>query len=63
MDLELAQLQAPTPAPATSAIDDEEARRLAELERRRQAELAFQQARIDSPTIAFGGGAGANGCI
>lgn len=61
MDLELAQLQAPAPAPATSPIDDEEARRLAELERRRQAELAFQQARIDSPTIAFGGGAGANG--
>lgn len=61
MDLELAQLQAPAPAPAASGIDDEEARRLAELERRRQAELAFQQARIDSPTIAFGGGAGANG--
>lgn len=61
MDLELAQLQAPTPAPIPSAMDDVEARRLAELERRRQAEMAFQQARIESPTIAFGGGAGADG--
>lgn len=61
MDLELAQLQAPTPAPIPSTMDDVEARRLAELERRRQAEMAFQQARIESPTIAFGGGAGADG--
>ncbi|MGH1416350.1 MAG: TrbI/VirB10 family protein [Pelagimonas sp.] len=61
MDLELAQLQAPAPAPAPNAIDDAEARRLAELERRRQAEIAFQQARIESPTIAFGGGAGSDG--
>ncbi|MGB7242758.1 MAG: TrbI/VirB10 family protein, partial [Sulfitobacter sp.] len=55
------QLQAPTPAPILSTMDDVEARRLAELERRRQAEMAFQQARIESPTIAFGGGAGADG--
>lgn len=61
MDLELAQLQAPTPAPIPSTMDDVEARRLAELERRRQAEMAFQQARIESPTIAFGGGTGADG--
>jgi len=73
MDLELAQLQQPTPAPLDlgPSQDDllkqeqlrlereEEARRLAELERRRAQELAFQQARIESPTIAFGGGAGA----
>lgn len=73
MDLELAQLQQPTPAPLNlgPSQDDlleqerlrlereEEARRLAELERRRGQELAFQQARIESPTIAFGGGAGA----
>jgi type IV secretion system protein VirB10 len=39
---------------------EEEARRLAELEQRRAAELAFQEARILSPTIAFGGGAGAD---
>lgn len=34
----------------------EEARRLAELEQRRAEEAAFQQARIESPSIAFGGG-------
>ncbi len=63
MDLELAMLQAPTPAPLStgpSQEDQEEARRIAELERRRAAEIAFQQARIESPTIAFGGGAGAS---
>ncbi len=72
MDLELAQLQTPAPAPAGPTQDElleaerqrlareEEARRLAELEQRRAAELAFQEARILSPTIAFGGGAGAD---
>ncbi|WP_108816834.1 TrbI/VirB10 family protein [Loktanella sp. Alg231-35] len=69
MDLELAQLQKQTPAPGPSQEDlldaerlrlerEEEARRLAELERRRADEQAFQQARIDSPTIAFGGTSG-----
>lgn len=72
MDLELAQLQTPTPAPInTGPSQDElfeaerlrmeredEARRMAELERRRAEELAFQQARVLSPTIAFGGGTG-----
>ncbi len=64
IDLELAQLQQPTPAPLDLGPNDEErrlaeeeARRLAELQARREAELAFQQARIDSPMIAFGGGA------
>lgn len=72
MDLELAQLQPPTPASSPSQNDlleaeqlrlqrEEEARRMAELERRRAEELAFQQARIASPTIAFGGGAAADG--
>ncbi|MEH6523734.1 TrbI/VirB10 family protein [Sulfitobacter sp.] len=72
MDLELAQLQPPTPASSPSQNDlleveqlrlqrEEEARRMAELERRRAEELAFQQARIESPTIAFGGGAPADG--
>jgi type IV secretion system protein VirB10 len=72
MDLELAQLQPPTPASSPSQNDlleaeqlrlqrEEEARRMAELERRRAEELAFQQARIESPTIAFGGGAAADG--
>ncbi|AUQ60944.1 TrbI/VirB10 family protein [Phaeobacter inhibens] len=71
MDLELAQLQSPTPAPLGPSQDElleaerqrlareEEARRMAELEQRRAAELAFQEARILSPTIAFGGGSGA----
>ena len=72
MDLELAQLHPPTPASGPSQNDlleaeqlrlqrEEEARRMAELERRRAEELAFQQARIESPTIAFGGGAGTDG--
>ena len=75
MDLELAQLEAnrPLPAPIGPTEDElrareeerlrreEEARRLAELERRAEEERAFQERRITSPTIAFGGGAGANG--
>lgn len=60
MDLELVQLQQPTPAHLDLGPSDEELR-LAELERRRAAELAFQQARVESPMIAFGGGAGATG--
>lgn len=52
-DLELAQLQTPA-EPILNGPSDEEQRRLAELERRRQQELAFQQARIESPMIAFG---------
>ncbi|CTQ34463.1 TrbI/VirB10 family protein [Jannaschia rubra] len=39
-------------------LRENEAARIAELERRRAEEAAFQQARIDSPTIAFGGGDG-----
>lgn len=59
MDLELALLQMRTPGPSgPSLAEEEEARRLAELERRRAAELAFQEARILSPTIAFGGSSG-----
>ena len=74
MDLELAQLEAsrPQPAPAGPTEDElrareqerlrreEEARRLAELERRAAEERAFQERRIASPTIAFGGTSGAN---
>jgi len=66
MDLDLAKLQTPSPAPGPSEADlleaerlrlqrEEEARRLAELQRRRDEEAAFQEARIKSPTIAFGG--------
>ncbi|MEM0930420.1 MAG: TrbI/VirB10 family protein [Pseudomonadota bacterium] len=66
MDLDLAKLQTPAPAPGPSEADlleaerlrlqrEEEARRLAELQRRRDEEAAFQEARIKSPTIAFGG--------
>ena len=71
MDLELVQLQAnaPTPAPLGPSNDElfareaerlareEEARRLAELQRRAQEDRDFQERRITSPTIAFGGGA------
>ena len=39
---------------------EEEARRMAELERRAAEERAFQERRIASPTIAFGGTSGAN---
>src|SRR6056297_1852131 len=67
MDLELAQLEAsrPQPAPAGPTEDElrareEEARRMAELERRAAEERAFQERRITSPTIAFGGASGAN---
>jgi len=74
MDLELAQLEANTPAPAPLGPTDEElrareaerlareeeARRLAELQRRAEEERAFQERRITSPVIAFGGTGGAN---
>ncbi|RKF12253.1 conjugal transfer protein [Roseovarius spongiae] len=74
MDLELAQLEAntPTPAPLGPSEDElrareaerlareEEARRLAELQRRAEEERAFQERRITSPVIAFGGTGGAN---
>ena len=74
MDLELAQLEAnrPTPAPLGPTDDElrareeerlrreEEARRLADLERRAAEERAFQDRRVTSPTIAFGGTSGAN---
>lgn len=69
MDLDLARLEAATPAPAPlSPTEDElrareeerrrqeeEARRLAELQRRAEEERAFQERRIASPVIAFGG--------
>ncbi len=69
MDLDLARLEANTPAPAPAGPTEdelllreqerlrreEEARRLAELQRRADEERAFQEARIQSPTIAFGG--------
>ena len=42
-------------------LRENEAARIAELERRRAEEAAFQQARIESPTIAFGGGGGNEG--
>jgi len=72
MDLELAQLEAnrPIPAPIGPTEDElrareeermrreEEARQLAELERRAAEERAFQERRITSPTIAFGGTSG-----
>ena len=69
MDLDLARLEAqqPTPAPAGPTDEEqrrmeeerrrqeEEARRLAELQRRAEEERAFQERRILSPVIAFGG--------
>jgi type IV secretion system protein VirB10 len=69
MDLDLAKLEAQTPSPAPAGPTEEElrlreeerlrreeeARRLAELQRRAEEELAFQERRILSPTIAFGG--------
>lgn len=69
MDLDMARLEAQTPSPAPAGPTDEElrlreeerlareeeARRLAELQRRAEEERAFQQRRIESPTIAFGG--------
>ena len=39
---------------------EEEARRMADLERRAAEERALQERRITSPTIAFGGTSGAN---
>ncbi|MCX8228224.1 MAG: TrbI/VirB10 family protein, partial [Sulfitobacter sp.] len=39
---------------------EEEARRMADLERRAAEERAFQDRRVTSPTIAFGGTSGAN---
>ena len=73
-DLELARLEAskPTPAPLGPSEDElrareaerlareEEARRMAELQRRADEERAFQERRIASPVIAFGGTGGAN---
>ena len=66
MDLELARLEANRPAPAPAGPSDaelrareEEARRLADLERRASEERAFQARRITSPTLAFGGSANA----
>ncbi|MEO1638642.1 MAG: TrbI/VirB10 family protein [Pseudomonadota bacterium] len=69
MDLDLARLEATTPAPAPVGPtedelrareeerrrQEEEARRLAELQRRAEEERAFQERRISSPIIAFGG--------
>ncbi|MBM1312188.1 TrbI/VirB10 family protein [Sulfitobacter mediterraneus] len=76
MDLELARLEAnrPVPAPVPSGPSEEdllareaerlrreeEARRMADLERRVAEERAFQTRRVTSPTIAFGGTSGAN---
>ena len=74
MDLELAQLEAkkPVPAPPGPSEEDlrareaerlrqeEEARRMEELRRRAEEERAFQQRRVASPVIAFGG-TGADG--
>lgn len=76
MDIELAQLEAnrPVPAPAPLGPTDDElrareevrlrreedARRMADLERRAAEERAFQDRRITSPTIAFGGSSGAS---
>ncbi|WP_300063851.1 TrbI/VirB10 family protein [uncultured Roseobacter sp.] len=72
MDLDLARLEAATPAPAPLGPtedelrareeerrrQEEEERRLAELQRRAEEERAFQERRIASPVIAFGGGGG-----
>jgi len=72
MDLDLARLEAQTPTPAPSGPTEEElrrleegrlrredeARRLAELQRRSEEERAFQERRILSPVIAFGGATG-----
>lgn len=75
MDLDMARLEAqtPTPAPAGPSEEElrlreeerlrreEEARRLADLQQRAEAERAFQERRIQSPTIAFGGSSGGLG--
>ena len=67
LDLDLAQLDGSKPAPAPPGPSEEElrareeeARRLAELQRRAEEERAFEARRIASPVIAFGGTAGAN---
>lgn len=63
-DLDLARLQ-PNPTPATAPAEtgpsEEEQRRLAELERRRQEAREFQAARNESGIIAFGDGESDNG--
>ncbi|MDE4142870.1 TrbI/VirB10 family protein [Phaeobacter gallaeciensis] len=72
MDLELAKLDAQTPRPAPTGDDlrareaerlrqEEEARRLEDLRRRAEEERAFQQRRVASPVIAFGGTTGDSG--
>lgn len=74
MDLDLARLEAATPAPAPAGPTEEElrrleeerlrreeeARRLAELARRAEEERAFQERRRLSPLLAFGGATGAD---
>ena len=74
LDLELAQLEASKPAPAPPGPSEDElrareeerlqredeARRLAELQRRADEKRAFQERRIASPIVAFGGTGGAN---
>jgi len=75
MDLDLAKLEASQPAPAPAPLGptedelrareeerlrrEEDARRMADLERRAAEERAFQERRIASPTVAFGGSSGA----
>jgi type IV secretion system protein VirB10 len=56
-DLELARLETPTAVPGPAG-PTEEALRLQELERRREAERAILEARIASPIIAFGSSGG-----
>ena len=74
MDLDLALLEVNKPVPAPLGPTDEElrareeerlrseeeARRLADLQRRAEEEHAFQERRIASPVVAFGGTGGAN---
>ncbi|UWR24578.1 TrbI/VirB10 family protein [Sulfitobacter sp. S190] len=74
IDLDLARLEATAPAPTPLGPtedellrreqerlrQEEEARRLADLQRRAEEERAFQERRIASPVIAFGGAGGAN---
>jgi len=70
LDLALLETQKPAPAPlvpteeelrardAERLAREEEARRLADLQRRAEEERAFQQRRIASSVIAFGGSGG-----
>jgi type IV secretion system protein VirB10 len=74
MDLELVEINANRPVPASRGPTEDEmrarekerlrreekARRMAEQERRAAKDRAFQQQRIASPTIAFGGVVGAS---